>query len=78
MQLLLDLGWTNFHTCTTCSRYGPVQYWSNKAFPGYEIRVRTRKNTFTIVSKNMQIYGPAWVYTLESALKQFGIYEVVS
>jgi hypothetical protein len=74
MQLLIDLGWTNFHTCTTCSRYGPVQYWSNKAFPGYEIRVRTRKNTFTIVSKNMQIYGPAWVYSLVDVLKQFNLY----
>lgn len=77
MDLLTNLGWSNFYTCTTCSRSGPVQYWSNKSFPDYQVLVRPRKNTFTIWSKNMQIYGPAWFYTLESALKQFGIYEVV-
>lgn len=75
MQLLTNQGWKNYHTCTTCSRFGPVQYWSHATFKEYEIRIRPRKNTFTIWSKNLQIHGPAWLYTMESALKQFNIYD---
>jgi hypothetical protein len=79
MDLLIQQGWKNFYTCTTCSRFGPVQHWSSTKFPEYEIRVRTRRNTFTVWAKNMQIYGPAWNYSIESVLKQFNIYnEVVS
>jgi hypothetical protein len=74
MQELLDQGWKNYHTCTTCSRSGPVQYWNNVRYPEYEIRVRTRRNTFTIWSKNLQVYGPAWLYQITDALKHFNIY----
>lgn len=73
-ELLTIQGWKKFYECNTCSRFGPVQYYNNPLFKDYEIRVRPRKNTFTIWSKNMQIYGPAWLYEIESALKKFNIY----
>lgn len=75
MQLLISQGWKNYHTCTTCSRFGPVQYWSHEVHKDFEIRVRIRKNTFTLLSRGMQIHGPAWTYQIESVLKQFNIYD---
>jgi hypothetical protein len=76
MQLLEVKGWTNHYTCNNCKGKGPLQYWINPAFPGYEVRVRTRRNTFSIYSKNMKVYGPEWLYKLEEALKKFNIYDV--
>lgn len=49
------------------------EYWSNKAFPGYEIRVRPTKNTFSILRQNMIVFGPAWLYQLEGKLEEYGI-----
>lgn len=74
MQLLVDQGWTNYYNCNTCSRNGPVAHWNNPLYPDYDIRIRVRRGTFTLWSKNMQIHGPDWLYKLEAILKQFNIY----
>lgn len=71
-QQLIALGWNMYYECITpCAK----QYYDNKQFPGYEIRVRTRKNTFIIVLNNVIIAGPFYAYQLEEKLKQFNIYE---
>lgn len=77
MKLLEDKGWKCYYTCNNCKGKGPLQYWNNPAFPGKEIRIRTRRNTFSIYSSNQKIYGPDWAYQLEGAMKKFEIYEVV-
>jgi hypothetical protein len=76
MTLLEAKGWTNHFTCNNCTGKGPLQHWINKSFPDYEIRIRTRRNTFSIYNKNMKVFGPDWFYKLEEGLKKFNIYEV--
>jgi len=67
---LIALGWIMYYECITpCAK----QYFNNTAFPGYEVRVRTRKNTFSIVSENIIIGGPFYPYQLEEKLKKFNI-----
>lgn len=69
---LIALGWVMYYECVTpCAK----QYYNNAAFPGYEIRIRTRKNTFLVVSENNIIGGPFYAYQLEEKLKKFNIYE---
>lgn len=72
MDLLKNQGWTMYYSCN-CNGT-PKEYWSHPSFPTYEIRTRPKRNTFSILSKNMIIHGPAWGYTLEQALKDFNIY----
>lgn len=73
MDVLTDKGWQMFYTCTTCRTNGPVEHWSNPKHVDYEVRVMTKKKAFTLVLKNMQIYGPDWLYKLEDSLKKFKI-----
>jgi hypothetical protein len=71
MQALTDQGWIKYYECTVCS--GKKQYWSNKKYPGYEIRVRPRRNVFSLYNKNLIIAGPCWLYQMEATLKQFNL-----
>ncbi len=71
MQTLIDNGWIKYYECNQCS--GRTQYWSNKNHPGYEIRVKARRNTFSIYNKNLIIAGPSWLYQIEATLKQFNL-----
>ena len=73
MQLLTDQGWTMYYSCM-CGGSQRL-HWSNVRYPGYEIRTRPRRNTFSIHSRNIRVAGPDFAYRLEGALKQFGIYE---
>lgn len=66
-------GWTMYYECQTC---GHKQYFSNPSYAGYEVRVRQKKQTFSIVLNNLIIGGPFWAYQLEEKMKKFGIYEV--
>lgn len=71
-EQLIALGWLMYYECITpCAK----QYYSNAAYPGYEIRVRTRKKTFSIVLNNVIVGGPFYSYQLEEKLKKFNIYE---
>lgn len=71
-ELLTSQDWVNYYSCNCGGT--PKEYWNNKAFPGYEVRTRPRRGTFTIWNKNIQIYGPEWAYQLEATLKKFEIY----
>lgn len=68
----IALGWIMYYECVTpCAK----QYFTNPAFPGYEIRVRTRKQQFSIVLDNNIVGGPFYNYQLTEKLKKFNIYE---
>lgn len=71
-EQLIALGWVMYYECITpCAK----QYFNNTAYPGYEVRIRTRKKTFSIVLNN-QIIGGTYQYTqLIEKLKKFNIYE---
>jgi hypothetical protein len=73
MEVLVSHGWKMFYECLTCKRNGPVKHWSNDKYPTYEIRTMERKQAFLITNRNMQIYGPDWLYKIEDALKHFNI-----
>jgi hypothetical protein len=68
-QVLEANGWVMFHECNTC--VGHRQYFKKEAKPGYEIRTRTKNNTFSILLNNMVIAGPFWGYELESKLSKY-------
>ena len=71
-EQLLSLGWVMYYECVTpCAK----QYFTNAKFPGYEIRVRTRKRSFNIILNNQIIAGTFQFTQLVEKLKKYGIYE---
>lgn len=71
MQLLIDKGWKNHYNCMCGGQ--PKQYWSHAAYPSYEIRIRPRRNSYTLWQNNHMIVGPDWNYNMESTLTKYGI-----
>jgi hypothetical protein len=49
------------------------QYFSNPSYKGYEVRVKTRKKTFSILLDNEVIAGPAYEYQLLPKLNELGL-----
>lgn len=64
-EVLEAKGWVMYSSCT-CG--GGRQFYINNSKPGYEVRIRTKNKTFTILQKNMVIGGPFWGYQLEDKL----------
>lgn len=73
MDLLTNQGWKMYYSCM-CGG-SPKEYWSNPNYKDYEIRIRPRRSTFSILHKNLIICGPEWLYKLELKLKEYEIYQ---
>jgi hypothetical protein len=73
MQLLIDKGWKNYYyNCSGC-KGSPTQYWTSDKYKNYEIRIKTRRSTFTLYMNNLPIWGPDWLYKIGDTLKNYGI-----
>ncbi len=71
MQLLIDKGWKMYYSCMC---HGTLkEYWTKEKHKNYEIRIRPRRNTYSLLLNNMIIKGPDWLYKLENTLKEYGI-----
>lgn len=68
-QVLEAKGWVMYHECNTCS--GHRQFFKNENKPGYELRIKVKNQTFSILLNNMVIAGPFWNYQLEEKLLQY-------
>jgi len=67
---LIAMGWTMFHECVSpCAK----QHFNRPDKPSYEIRVRTKNKTFSILLNNMVVSGPHWEYQLEEKLQANGL-----
>ncbi len=63
-------GWKIYWECKSpCYK----QYFNHVAKVGFEIRVRIRNKTFSIIQNNMVIAGPFWEYQLEEKLEKHGL-----
>ena len=71
MNQLTDKGWKLYYSCM-CGG-APKEYYNHPSYPGYEVRVRPRRNTFTILSQNMVIAGPNYLYDLDKKLLEYGL-----
>jgi hypothetical protein len=71
MQVLTDNGWRMYYSCFCGGSL--KEYYINKKYPGYEIRVRPKKNTFSIFLNNLIIHGPDFHYKLNDSLTRYGI-----
>jgi hypothetical protein len=65
-EKLEALGWIKYHECNTCS--GHRMFFNKADKPGYEVRIKIRNNTFSILLRNVIIAGPYWGYELEQKL----------
>lgn len=72
--LLIEQSWKLFHVCN-CGG-SRREHYSNTTFPGYEIRIRPTRSTFTILKNNMLLAGPKYLYDLEKTLKEKEIYKL--
>jgi hypothetical protein len=61
-QLLNENGWVMYHECITCA--GHRQFYKNDTKPGYEVRIKTKNQTFSILLNNLVIAGPFWGYQI--------------
>ncbi|MDB5200575.1 MAG: hypothetical protein JWO92_2538 [Chitinophagaceae bacterium] len=61
-------GWKMYYECNTCA--GHKQFYKNDAKEGYEVRIKVKNQTFSILLKNMVIAGPFWGYQIEEKLKK--------
>ena len=68
-QKLEAKGWIMFHECNTCS--GHRQFFKNVAHPDYEIRIKIKNQTFSILFKNLIVAGPFWGFQIEEKLTQY-------
>lgn len=67
---LINKGWVCYYECgSPCNK----QYFSHADKPGYEIRVRKKSSTFSILLKNLIISGPHWSHDLDKKLNEFEI-----
>lgn len=69
-QQLEELGWKMYYECQSC---GFKQFFSHAEKVGYEVRIRPRQNTFSILKDNMVIAGPFWGYELKAKLLTNGL-----
>lgn len=68
-EVLIANGWKMYHECNTCA--GHRQYFNHSGKPGYEVRTKTKNNTFSILLKNAIVAGPFWGYQMADKLKQY-------
>jgi hypothetical protein len=68
-QVLEANGWVMYHECNTCS--GHRQFFTKEGKTGYEVRIKTKKNTFSILLNNMVIAGPFWGFELADKLAKY-------
>lgn len=69
-QKLTELGWKKYYDCKTCPQ-NPKSYYSHKDHKGFDIVVRTRSQTFSIVLNNRTVSGPHWGYQMADKLKNY-------
>ncbi len=76
-ELLETQGWKLYYTCKVCG--GNKKYFKNESFPGYEVRVRFRKNgnIFSIMHMNKTIAGTDWMHKIEQKLKENALFKTV-
>jgi hypothetical protein len=69
-EALQSKGWVMFYECVMpCAK----QQYNHPDKPGYEIRVKPKRQTFSILYQNNIVAGPFWGYQLEEKLLQYGI-----
>jgi hypothetical protein len=69
-DVLLALAWRMYYECQAC---GHKQYFNHPDKPGYEIRVKAKKQTFAIFLNNHLISGSHYAYQLNDQLAKFNI-----
>ncbi len=69
MKAILEAkGWVMYYECfVPCAK----QYFNHPGKKGYEVRVKTKNKTFSILLNNMMIAGPFMAYELEQKLIQY-------
>lgn len=70
-EVLVNAGWLMYYSCNCGGTY--KEYYSNKSHLGYEVRIKPKRQTFTILNMNHIIAGPDWGYNLQKKLKANGI-----
>jgi len=67
---LIAMGWVMYYECLNpCYK----QQFNHPDKKGYEVRVRTKRKTFSILQNNMVIAGQFWAAQLEEKLKENGL-----
>lgn len=67
-ELLTNQGWAMYYSCL-CG--GGKKYYNHPDKAGYEVRIKERSNTFSIVKDNNIISGPHWGYMLQENLNLY-------
>jgi hypothetical protein len=70
-ELLTSKGWYMYYSCNCDGSYR--EFYNHQKYPGYDIRIRPKKQTFSILQNNHLIAGPTWGYNLQKTLQQHGI-----
>ncbi len=71
-DILTSRGW-EYKTACRCG--GSLrEHHEHERHPGFEIRIRPTKNTFTILSRGFQVAGPAYGYSLETKMNELKIW----
>ncbi len=68
-ESLIEQGWEMYYECMTCK--GFKQFFRHPDKPGYEIQVKVKAQTFSILQNNYIIAGPFWAYQHEEKIRQF-------
>lgn len=69
--ILAERGWELYYTCPSCG--GRRDYYSNKKYPGYTVRIRLKKDTFILAHNESTIAGPYHGYMLLEKLIEYEI-----
>lgn len=70
-QLLTEKGWKMYYSCHCGGTL--KEYYSHVNHPFYEVRVRPRKGSFTILNKNQVVAGPHLGYLLSKKMSEHGL-----
>lgn len=69
-EALTTRGWVKYYDCLVCNTL--VQFFNHPDKNGYEVKVKPKKNTFSLIIDNRIIAGPFWGYQLEEKMNQYG------
>lgn len=67
-EVLASKGWVMVYECWSC---GHKQYFRHPEKTGYEIRIKNKNKTFSILLNNTIIAGPFWGFELEEKLLKY-------
>lgn len=65
-EILTGLGWDMYYECNCPG--GKRRHYSHKEKAGYEVVVKEKAQTFTLLLNNQAIAGPKWHYELTETL----------